>query len=177
MIPGRRPTFSDSGGMAVPPFELESQVCRPTVTLSGTSRSWDRFMPAKPAASKILSAPPGSAQDPPAPSQGDGRLGSGPRRGAESGCRRAASRERAHWQRKPREGRVRRRSDLRIKLNRLSIRRTPWNPNVPLVHWATRRIMMARLLHYLVVTKSCPEGARLAGQPRRRRGERAPDPT
>ena len=31
MIPGRRPTFSDSGGMAVPPFE--SQVCRPTVTL------------------------------------------------------------------------------------------------------------------------------------------------
>jgi hypothetical protein len=31
MIPGRRPTFFDSGGMAVPP--LESQVCRPTVTL------------------------------------------------------------------------------------------------------------------------------------------------
>jgi hypothetical protein len=33
MIPraGRRPTFSDSGGMAVPP--LESQVCRPNVTL------------------------------------------------------------------------------------------------------------------------------------------------
>jgi hypothetical protein len=31
IIPGRRPTFSDSGGMAVPPFE--SQVCRPTVTL------------------------------------------------------------------------------------------------------------------------------------------------
>ena len=31
MIRGRRPTFPDSGGMAVPPFE--SQVCRPTVTL------------------------------------------------------------------------------------------------------------------------------------------------
>ena len=31
MIPGRRPTFWDSGGMAVPPFE--SQVCCPTVTL------------------------------------------------------------------------------------------------------------------------------------------------
>ena len=41
MIPGRRPTFSDSGGMAVPPFE--SQVCRPTVTLGRPQ--WDRFMP------------------------------------------------------------------------------------------------------------------------------------
>jgi hypothetical protein len=38
MIPGRRPTFSDSGGMAVPPFE--SQVCRPTVTL-GRPGTWD----------------------------------------------------------------------------------------------------------------------------------------
>ena len=39
MIPGLRPTFPDSGGMAVPPFE--SQVCRPTVTLGrpGTGSS------------------------------------------------------------------------------------------------------------------------------------------
>ncbi len=33
MIPGRRPTFSDPGGMAVPPFESHWQVCRPTITL------------------------------------------------------------------------------------------------------------------------------------------------
>jgi hypothetical protein len=42
MIPGRRPTFSDSGGMAVPPFE--SQVCRPAVTLgrpgTGSCLEW-----------------------------------------------------------------------------------------------------------------------------------------
>ncbi len=83
MIPGRRPTFSDSGGLAVPPFELESQVCRPTVTLGrpGTGSCLPSRLPVR---SSVRRRGPLRTPPPQARVMADS-VGSGPRRGAESG--------------------------------------------------------------------------------------------